>query len=274
MVVPAAEYLNFYKIPVGRAAFALGHVRRRAEDLGEAEIAELAGRAADECRLTLALELRAIGQSRGLYSPQATTMDSLVDRCLGGTGSYLDAQMRIFPGEPRGEAAERIMQAIFPGGVASVTRLPYAEEHAHVNVLLDRLESPELADAVALLPELPELIARLRQRNDAYGDALRTAHEAPTRAEVRQARQRCQDLLAATTGLILGLCALRDADQDDRCEQLLEPIVRQNDAMAAVHRRHGVIRDVDPDTGEEFAAEAGEDVAPDTATESATESDT
>ena len=270
MVIPAAESIHLYKLPIGRAAFALGHVHDRAEELGQTEIAELARRAGDECRLTLALALRLKAGHQGLYPPEATAMDGLVDRCLGGTHGYLDSQMRFFPGEPRGDAAGRIMQTIFPDGVAAVTHLPYAEEQAHVTMLLEQLESEELAEDVALLPGFPELIARLRQRNREYGEVLRAAGDVPTRDELRAAQQRCRDLVAAVVALALGLYALRAPDRRDEVEHVLEPIWRQNEAVRILRRRRGIPTDVDPENGEEN----GEDLETDSVVDAGDELET
>lgn len=261
MVIPAAGRIDLYKLPIGRAAFALGHVQQRAEELGQAEVAELARRAADECRLTLAMELRRLSAHRGQYPPETMAMDSVVDRCLGGAHGYLDAQRRFFPGEPRGDAAGHIIEAIFPDGVAAVTHLPFAEEHARVTVLLEQLESDELVDAVALLPEFPELIARLRQRNDEYGELLRAASDVPTHDELRAAQQHCRDLVAAVVALALGLYALRAPDRGDECEHLLEPVWNQNEAVRAIRRRRAMPNDIDPDTGEDFQADPVEGVS-------------
>ena len=256
MVIPAAGMFKLYKLPIGRAVFGLDEVRQRAATLGQAEIAELARRAGDECRLTLAMELKFKATYHSKYPPEATVADGLVDRCLSGSNSYLDIQRRFFPGEPRGAAAERITQAIFPDGVAAVTHLPYAEEHAHVNAILEQLESDELADAVALLPEFPELVARLRQRNAEYGDLLHAASEAPTSDELGVARQRCRDLVAGTVALIVGLYTLRDPENVTECEHLLEPILRQNEAVRVIRRRRAVPGDIDPETGEQVEVDS------------------
>ena len=259
MVIRVSELSSLYKFPLGRCVFALRDVEGRAQALGQRDVARLAGRHASEAQDAMELMMRFRAGYESQYPPEATAMDNAVDRCLGGVAGYLDVQIRVYPDEPRGEAAERVLRALFPDGVASVSRLPFAEEHEQINALLDRARAEDLAEDVRALPELPSLLERLRTRNDEYGELLRHSQPAPSREEVRQAQQLCQDRVAETLSLIIGHYALHFPERSDERDHLLEPIVRQNEALRALRRRRRVPVDVDPQTGEELPAPGAPD---------------
>lgn len=259
MVIRVSELSNLYKFPLGRCVFALRSVEKRAQGVGQRDVALLAGRHAGGAQEAMELVMRFQAGYDSLYPPETTAVDNIVDRCLTGVAGYLDVQIRVYPDEPRGEAAERVLRALFPAGVAAVSRLPFAEEHEQVNTLLERATAEDLAEDVRTLPELVGLLERLDERNREYGELLRQAQLAPTREDVRQAQQRCQDRLAETLSLIIGLYALHSPERTDERDHLLEPIMRQNEALRLLRRRRRVPVDVDPQTGEELPSPASPD---------------
>ena len=252
MLLIASDAVHLYKFPLGRCLFALRGVQARAVETNQTEVATLAGRGAELAQTAMDMTLRFQASYGSKYPPAALALDTIVDRCLGGVSGYLDVQIRMYPEEPRGEAAERLLRALFPDGVAAVTSLPFAEEHGQVNVILDRAQASDLAADVEALPELPSLLARLRERNDEYGAVLRQQQDGPSRDELRAVYRQCQDRLAETMALIIGLYALRSPDNIEERDHLLEPIVQQNQALRAIRRRRRVPIDVDPSTGEEI----------------------
>lgn len=255
MPMRVAELLSLYKFPVGRCLFALRAVEERALAVSAAAVAELAGRGVAEVEDILNAQVRYRAGADGLYPPHAVAADGLVDRCLGGIDGYLDVQMRMYPGEPRAQAAERLQQALLPHGVAAISRLPYAEEHSHVGALLARALAPGLAADVAALPEMAELLERLRVRNAEYGALLRSVPTTPTRAEIDAGRERSQELLAGTAALIIGLYVARGPQYDAERDHLLQPILKQNEALRKARRRRQAPVDIDPTTGEELGAD-------------------
>lgn len=256
MSVTAKQFIDLYKFPLGRAVFALRRVADEARKLGWLELEQLARRAADDVQHSLSLAMRFQATSDTQYSPLAIHQDKIVDRSVGGVALYLDVQIRMYEGEPRGEAAARLTEELFSDGVAAITQLPFTEEHEHINVLIDLAESPELAADVALLPEFPGLIARLRERNREYGELLKQPQTSPTREQIRELHADAQERLAEVVALIIGQHAVRQringvtgtADRD----ALLAPILHQNNALALSHRRHRPVADVNPDTGDEL----------------------
>ena len=69
------------------------------------------------------------------------------------------------------------------------------------------------------------------------------------------AQATAQDTLAATLGLIIGTFALAQPADTAIRDDLLEPILKQNEAMRQIFRRRRTATDVDPQTGDELPAE-------------------
>ena len=255
MPMHIAELLSLYKFPVGRCLFALRSVEERALAVGAPEVADLAGRGAAEVTDILNAQMHYQAGTDRLHPPHAVAADSLVDRCLGGIDGYLDVQTRMYPGEPRGEAAERLQQALLPHGVGVISRLPFAEEHSHVDALLARAQAPDLAADVAALPEMAAFLERLQVRNAEYGELLRSVPTTPTRAEIDAGRARSQELLAGTTALIIGRYVALGPQHDSERDHLLQPILDQNEALRKARRRRQMPVDIDPTTGDELGVD-------------------
>lgn len=243
---------TLYRFPLGRCLFAMREVERRASALSKAEIMALAGRGADLAQGALKVSLLSQNSHGGQYPPEAAGADNLVDHCVAGVDGYMELQVRVYQGEERAAAAERLRAALLPHGVAAITKLPYTEQHAQVNTMLERADDPELADDVAALPEMRSLLERVRTFNVSYGNILSKVVSRAGSAERREAQQSCQELLSATAGLIIGHYALHDPDNTAERDHLLEPILHQNAAIGAARRQRRLPRDVDPGTGDEL----------------------
>ena len=248
MVLP-----DLYRFSPGRALWAQRQVQQRAQALTQADIAALAGLGIAAGQTALDLRLRAQGNPTGQYPPEAAAADNLVDHGVAGVDGYLDVQARMYQGEPRAHAAERLRDALLPNGIAAITRLPYAEQHGQVSTLLARTATdPALAADIAMLPELATLLQRLGTFNDEYGVILSQVTPRLSADALREAERRCQELLEATVGLIIGRYALHAPDNTAERDHLLEPIMQQNAAIRAARRRRRPPVDVDPETGDEL----------------------
>ncbi len=246
MIIRSAEILSFRRVPVGRMVFALTEVEQRAQKRGLQTIAEHASMGASYGREVLKDAMRWAASSRGRYVPEAADLDFEIDGVLAGIDGYLQSQERIYPNDARGDAATTLRQQLLPEGVAAIIRLPFAQQHAQITALLERANDPDMAEVHAALPEFAELLARLSELNQRYGEALQQETEVPTRGELAAGRARGQDILADTAALILAHYALQAPDDDDGRTDLLQPILEQ---VAAARRRRGA-PDIDPDTGE------------------------
>lgn len=243
---------TLYRFPAGRCEFAQREVARRAGVLNKADIMALATRGADRAHALLGTILRAQNSHGGQYPPEATGADNLVDHDVAGAEAYLLLQARVYQGEERATAAERLRAELLPHGIAAITKLPYTEQHAQVNIMLERADEEDLAADVAALPEMRSLLDRVRAHNTSYGEILSNVVSRATSAERREAQQSCQELLVATMGLIIGHYALHEPDNTADRDYLLEPILHQNAAIGAARRQRRQPRDVDPGTGDEL----------------------
>jgi hypothetical protein len=247
---------RLYRFPAGRCLYSLRQVAQRATARDMADLARLAALGVEEAQRVLRMVLLAQQSHAGQYPPEAAQADSMVDHGVAALDSYIDSQARMYQGEERGAAAERLSEHLLPNGVAAITRLPYAEQHGQVDALLDRAAEPELADDVAQLPDLTNMLAKLREHNTKYGAILDQRAVKLDREATRAAENRCQDILNATVGMIYGHYALHAPDRLSERDHLLEPILHQNAAIRAARRQRQPARDIDPDTGADLPAPA------------------
>jgi hypothetical protein len=206
--------VHLNEFPMSRCVMVLQEVGRRALARDASAIAAQAGRAAAEAQRAVDRDTR----------QQAADLGHLVEHGVNGIASYCNAQVRVFRGEERAAAAERVKGALLPEGTGSITSLPAEAQRQQVDVLLARAQAPALAADMALLIELPVLLGRLRVVNEKLGAALRTRDSGPTAEEMRAERERCQALLGETVGLILAHYAGQPEQRADR-DYLLEPFV-------------------------------------------------
>ncbi|HWN68990.1 MAG TPA: hypothetical protein VNM90_15235, partial [Haliangium sp.] len=217
---------DLYRFSPGRVLWALRQVQLRAQRINKTEIAALATIGMSEAQAALDVRLRFQSNQTSQYPPEAAAADNLVDHGVAAIEGYLEVQARMFQGEARAAAAERLRAALLPDGIAAITKLPYAEQHGAVAALLMRAADAALAADVTALPELGSLLQRLTGFNDQYGAVLGQAAVRTSREELHQAELRCQETLEATAGLIVGHFRLHEPDNTAARNHLLEPIVQ------------------------------------------------
>lgn len=231
------SYVKLNKFPVSRCVFVLEEVQARAMARAVPMIAELAGRGAAHAQQTMHFDTSLQAARSTQFPPEAKELNHLVAHGVNGLNSYCNTQIHLFRGEARGAAAEHVKPVLLPKGVAFITTQPYADQHEQVNRLLERAAAPALQGDMAILVELPVLLERLRVVNDEYGAALFPTTSAITRQEMRSQRARCQEFLAEVVALIFGHFALQPPERQADRDYLLEPIVRQDEAIRARRRR-------------------------------------
>jgi hypothetical protein len=105
---------------------------------------------------------------------------------------------------------------------------------------------------VQRVPTLPVMLAQVRALNDAYGDSLQDYDRGrPTREQLSQAQADGQDMFAEVVAAILVEYAGQPERRADR-DSLLEPVLRQNEAIRVARRRRRFPVDIDPGTGDEL----------------------
>ncbi len=257
MLVPVSSLIQIYIFPPGRGVHALDHVALGAASLGFAEIDAQAQKGIAQFRRAMDMQTRLrIGRTT-LYGTDTFELDNLLDRGLTAVEDFMVGQVRLFPrGHRRADAAEAIRPALFPEGVAAITNQPFVQQHVAVGHLVETYFAPPLAPARADLPDLDVMIARVAEINQQYGVSIDAYdHDRPSQEELRAAQALGQTYLAETVVLILARLVLSPPEQQPAVAALLEPILRQNDAIRATRRRRRPARDVDPGTGLELPEE-------------------
>lgn len=249
MAVTTASMTNIYGFPIGRRVFVQREVEKRARARGITTVADKAAQCVAHDTALLSKRIRVRAGSDALYGPDAVHVDNLLDHCLMGFDVFLDSQSRLYLGEPRGEAAGRLRHALLPDGPAAVIRLPYAQQHAEIDALLARLEEPDLAGLLTEIPDVQPTVARVKTINRRYGEVLNAYETQPSTDELRAADALGQELLAETLVLIQAHFITNAPQDHEGRAYLLEPILRQNDAIRATRRRRRPPQDIDPDTG-------------------------
>jgi hypothetical protein len=129
-------------------------------------------------------------------------------------------------------------------------------------MLVTYMEAP-LAPARAELPDLDVMMARVSEINQQYGASIDDYDRSrPRTEELREAQKLGQTLLAETVVLIAARHILASPEQQPAVAALLEPILRQNEAIRATRRRRRKPRDIDPGTGIELPEDAPDEPGP------------
>lgn len=246
MLLPASSLMKINRFPLSRCLFVLQEIRDRALARDAIAVGALAAYAILRARNALDVDQRQRALRTTRFPPEARELDQLVDAAVTGLDSYCESQMSLFRGLERAAAAARLKRVLLPEGVASITQLPYADQHEQIEALLARAQAPDATADLATLPEMVVVLARVRELNGEYGVMLRKSEDMLTRQDVRARHDECQELLCAVAGLIVGHFAITPERHADR-DYLLEPIVRENEALRERRRR----RRADGDTDQE-----------------------
>ncbi len=252
------EVFHLYQMPTGRLLYAARSVRQAlTEDerplIGPALDALMA--AATEAR-QLEMRHREV-TNRPQYGPRAVALDATVDRLVSALVSAIKNARRAFGDDhPLGTAAARLEVTLFPRGAAAVTGLSYVEEVETISDLVTRLSpNGELADDAATL-HLAPYVQALATANDALRTALVARPQGATWDQVRAARAHAHGLLLELLAHILGRYPSHSPEDTIRRARLLDPIWRQQEAIARARRRRGPAVDVDPTSGAEVPPDA------------------
>jgi len=185
------------------------------------------------------LELNWTGhRRRRMHAPEARQLDAELDRALAGVGEVLRATGKIYGADsPQAQAATRAHQRLFPGGVASITRLAWVSQFETVNLILKFAREPELAATLRSLG-LEPAIQRIAEVNARFGVSLRPEPEGPTFPQLAQAREEGQRRLQEVVVLLVArrLSAQPGAERD-ALARALNVILGYNRALGRYRKR-------------------------------------
>jgi hypothetical protein len=253
---------DLYVFPTGRRLFALGQVATRAKARAFPELAKHCADAIARDRECLALERRwegLVAESRGKVAPRvraanappdAASVDPLVDNTLTAIRDHAVSQTAgAAPDDPIHATVSAFLKAIFPAGVYEVTKLGFILELAAVDAIVEQLQSKEHAAVVKDLG-LGRLAKRLADLAVVYREAIGTPDEGTLIfGDVRAARIQGQDRLLEALAMVVGKHHGSSAEDVTAREDLLGPILAQNEAIGAAMKARRAIVDVNPETG-------------------------
>jgi hypothetical protein len=254
MLIYIPHHVQCYILTPGRCIHAFERVATTATVQGLDEIAAKARAGIAESSRVLDMQEQRRIMLPGFYGPDTVEIDHQVDRGLTSVDSNLGGQIDLFPADhPRAIAASAIRLALFPQGVLAITRQPFVQQRVDVARLLDAYDAPELAPARAELPELEPMMKRLAELNQKYGESIDAYdRNRPSLDDLRAAQERAHTLLTETIVLILAEYIRCAPERREQVGELLEPIVRQNEAVRAARRRRRLPVDLEPGTGDEL----------------------
>lgn len=255
MTIRPANLIATYQFTTSRRMHALREIARRAMALGAMRVLALTERALTHDRGVQMMEAALEAANTNQYGNESVLLDKQLDRAITGLELYLEAQERLF-GEAHqtGKDALLVRGELLPDGAGAITFLPFAAQHERVGVLLEIAEQPgsEVEAAVQRIPALPLMLAQVRTINDAYGTSLQDYDRGrPTREQLTQAQAEGQDMFSEVVAAILAEYADQPERRTER-DSLLEPVLRQNEAIRVARRRRRLPVDIDPDTGNEL----------------------
>ncbi len=238
-------------LSTGRRMFALQQVRKLATQRGDTAIAERAQLALTHDRKTRVLDLAWSGmQNGGRSSPRTRTADARLDSSLSGLrGGAVSLTQGALPDDPLIAKVEDFLDRVFPAGVGAITQLPYVDELSAAETIVELLQG-ELAPVVVELG-LTVQAERVITRTTEYR-TVQEAEELPLQfAKVSAARTAGHTYAMGVVALIVATYHEPDNQEHQAArEQLLAPILAQDEAIRAYRRARRRVVDIDPDSGE------------------------
>jgi hypothetical protein len=169
-----------------------------------------------------------------MHAQGAKELDAKLDKVLSMLYANLSTLVELFEGE-KAQLAQKVREAVFKDGVASITSRPFVEQHELVKLLVHDLRTGELAAAVSALG-LQGWVERLQQLNTAYGQHLtRPARVDAERVSSADARAWVA-LVEVVTSVILLHPSNSEVDIAGR-HRLLGPLIEQEQEAALLRSR-------------------------------------
>ena len=258
-MITLSKFVNLYRFKTNRVVFTLkSMVRELIANGGGDDLSELIQqleRGIASLEATQLLEERWKG-SRGelLHGGEARSLSAELDRALGGLDATLGSALQAWGAHtPQGQSAALAREGVFPKGVASVIRLPYAEKAEAVSVILRKADGDaELSEALRQV-QVDQLVERVREVHARYLEVLQPGL-APSYEELERARDVAHERFCALVCLVAGRWG--DADpksvEGQALARALLVVEEQNRSIRVWYRRRRRVPSVDPETGEEF----------------------
>ncbi len=251
MDVSLALLLNLYAFSTGRRLFALHQTKAAATAAGLGALAAHCDQAIAHDEGTRDLEARWAGdKDASQYAPEARPVDLQVDTALISLRDAISAEARdVDSGDGLAPMAAKLEALAFPLGLASVIKSSYVDELSELQRIIALLQSPDWAPLIPKLG-LERRLLRLIELEKKYAAVIALPAKTTSFDEVKVSRTQGQTLMLQAVAMILGQYPSEsDADVAGR-RALLEPILKQNEAIRVYLRERRSVEDVNPTTGE------------------------
>lgn len=244
-------YLAIRQFPTGRRIFSFRGMRKEAVDLTLSAFVTFLDECIEKDRETLGLEARWEREKgdRSTARGEATVVDMHIDRELSAIQTIANAQAAGPDGDPDVQTARAFVKEVFPFGLAALTQLSFEEQLEKVDLLLGRFDG-DLAAAVDTIG-VRRQVDRLKPLVGKFRVELEKEKKPLTFDKVVAARNAGQERLARAVVRALAAFDGSDPESTEKREALLAEVNRQERLLAEARLRRRVVRDVDPDTGEE-----------------------
>ncbi len=240
------ELIDDYQLSPGSMNYSLDEMHGIVERMGLSKLAELIAWAKEKQQRSLLFNSRWKQQQKEdpLKRPGTKKLDNRIDRLLSKLvqGAEVFADLEIDTDEAR--LAEEFLDDLFSEGVYPITSQPFEDQHAEVNLYLERLDG-EYAEHVEAL-NLGPVVDRLAELNAELGDKLNPDAERLEYSEVEAAYTEARD---AFHRVIVNVMAEFDDDMET-FNEVYAPIHEQHERARRHLERRGSVPEVDPETGE------------------------
>jgi hypothetical protein len=246
-------------LTTGRRLYAFKHCLKRARERDEAELVAITEEAMAHDRETVGLE-RAWARSRTVSKARGASqdLDNRIDGLWGASHTTLTNNVALLSADdPAAQASKQIIKQAFPEGVRPIITLPFEEQLVVNDTLLERLAG-DLADA-AKSAGISTYVARITALNDAFRDQLDESEKKEISFDkVSAANDRGNLFVRRIVAVVLGTHHQETEAAAEARRALLEPILEQKARVKQARQGRRQPPDVDPETGEEVVADAGD----------------
>ena len=242
-----SDILNFYRFPAGRRIYALRKTLELLE-AGDPLAAKIdASISIDRNALDKQTRWQAIRDAKISWPKEVIELDHEHDR-LWGALSGMCSSLAVGLGDEseQGAAAGRLDKTLFSSGVTAIIHLAFVEQRETTAAWLDRLQGELKADVE--LAGVSGFVQKLADVNARFGELLDKREEASglSYGDVKSAEEKGHVAFLQVVAMLVG----REAENDAERARLLDPILKQNEAIGLMHKRRRNVPDVNPDTGE------------------------
>lgn len=255
MITSLTSLFKLYILSTGRRIFALRQVRTQLEAAEQSALKDAQSsslQTAIDKAIAHDIELLGLEKDQGQQNAAiARKLDGQIDRALTIIARMLEHLAADTTEQETSSLAADLSDALFPNGVKSHIHLPYLDQLAANERVVDTLTAEDNSGFVNRVG-LGFLAERVSTLNKPFAEAVKGQSEHVDWVDIKARRDQGQELYLHA---VAHIAALPDSEVRDA---LLVPILAQNREVLQFRRRRRRSVDVDPDTGEPLAGYSDE----------------